>query len=48
MDEYFHKLDLIMIEQNNDFSISFLVTKKGSKNIKKYIKEVEQAFEFDN
>lgn len=48
MDKYSHKLQLKMIKWGQDFSISFLVTKKGEKNMDKYIRDVEKAFRFED
>jgi hypothetical protein len=48
MDKYSHKLELKMIKWGQDFSISFLVTKNGEKNINKYISDVEKAFWFED
>lgn len=48
MDKYLHKLELKMIKWDQDFSVSFLVTKKGEKNIDKYIRDVERAFWFED
>lgn len=39
---------LKMIKWGQDFSVSFLVTKKGEKNIDKYIRDVENAFLFED
>lgn len=48
MDKYTHKQDLIMVKWGEHLTVSFLVTKKGNKNIDKYIKEVEEAFWFED
>ena len=48
MDLYMHKMDLTMIKWGERLTVSFLVTKKGNKNIKKYIKDVEDAFWFED
>ena len=48
MDRYTHKMDLTMIKWGEHLTVSFLVTKKGNKNIEKYIKEVEEAFWFED
>lgn len=48
MDKYSHKLQLKMIKWGQDFSISFLVTKKGEKNMDKYIRDVEKAIRFED
>ena len=46
MEKYAHKFELIMIKWGEPLSVSFLVTDKGYKNIKEYIKDVEEAFRF--
>ena len=46
MDKYTHKRDLILVKWGQGITISFLVTKKGNRNIQKYIKDVEEAFRF--
>ena len=43
MGKYTHKMDLIMTKWGEHLTVSFLVTKKGNKNINKYIKDVEGA-----
>lgn len=48
MDKYSHKLQLKMIKWGQDFSVSFLVTKNGNKNINQYIRDVEKAFWFED
>lgn len=48
MNKYSHKLELKMIKWGQDFSVSFLVTKKGERNINKYIKDVENSFRFED
>ena len=48
MGKYIHKLDLMMIKWGERLTVSFLVTKKGNKNIEKYIKDVEDAFWFED
>ena len=48
MGKYVHKLELKMIKWGEDLTVSFLVTKKGNKNIEKYIKDVEEAFWFED
>ncbi|MEY8707521.1 hypothetical protein AALK94_09335 [Bacteroides faecichinchillae] len=48
MGKYTHKLELIMIKWGGNLTVSFLVTKKGNKNIEKYIKDVEEAFWFED
>ena len=48
MGKYIHKLDLMMIKWGERLTVSFLVTKKGNKNIEKYIKDVEEAFWFED
>ena len=46
MEKYTLKLGLTMIKWGQFITISFFVTEKGNKNIKKYIKDVEEAFWF--
>ena len=41
-------MDLMMIKWGEHLTVSFLVTKKGNKNIEKYIKDVEEAFWFED
>ena len=48
MGKYTHKRELIMIKWGKHLSVSFLVTDKGNKNIKEYIKDVESAFWFED
>lgn len=48
MGKFTHKLQLKMIKWGQDFSVSFLVTKKGEKKIDKYINDVEKAFWFED
>lgn len=48
MGRYTHKMDLTMIKWGEHLTVSFLVTKKGNKNIDKYIKDVEEAFWFED
>ena len=48
MGKYTHKLELKMIKWGQNLTVSFLVTKKGNKNINKYIKDVEEAFWFED
>lgn len=48
MGKYAHKFELIMIKWGEPLSVSFLVTDKGYKNIKEYIKDVEEAFRFED
>ena len=38
----------MMIKWGERLTVSFLVTKKGNKNIEKYIKDVEDAFWFED
>ena len=48
MGKYTHKMDLMMTKWGEHLTVSFLVTKKGNKNIEKYIKDVEEAFWFED
>jgi hypothetical protein len=48
MGKYTHKMELIMVKWGKSLSVSFLVTEKGNKNIKKYIRDVEKTFWFEN
>ena len=48
MSKYTHKLDMMIIKWGGQLNVSFLVTKKGNKNIDKYIKDVEEAFWFED
>ena len=48
MGKYTHMMDLMMIKWGEHLTVSFLVTKKGNKNIEKYIKDVEEAFWFED
>ena len=48
MSKYTHKRELIMIKWGENLTVSFLVTRKGNKNIEKYIKDVEEAFWFED
>lgn len=48
MGKYTHKRELIMIKWGEHLTVSFLVTKKGNRNIEKYIKDVEEAFWFED
>lgn len=48
MGKYKHKLELIMIKWGQKLTVSFLVTQKGKRNIDKYIKDVEEAFWFED
>lgn len=48
MGKYTHRLELIMIKWGENLSVSFLVTDKGKKNMKNYIKDVEEAFRFED
>ena len=48
MEKYTHKMDLMMTKWGEHLTVSFLVTKKGNKNIEKYIKDVEEAFWFED
>ena len=48
MGKYTHKMDLMMIKWEEHLTVSFLLTKKGYKQIDKYLKEVEEAFRFED
>ncbi|MDR1516486.1 MAG: hypothetical protein LBS52_00035 [Dysgonamonadaceae bacterium] len=48
MGKYTHEMDLFMVKWGGILSVSFLVTEKGNKNIQKYIKDVENAFWFED
>ena len=48
MGKYTHKMDLMMTKWGEHLTVSFLVTKKGNRNIEKYIKDVEEAFWFED
>ena len=48
MGKYTHKMDLMMTKWGEHLTVSFLVTKKGNRNIEKYIKDVEDAFWFED
>ena len=48
MGKYTHMMDLMMTKWGEHLTVSFLVTKKGNKNIEKYIKDVEEAFWFED
>ncbi|RHJ76818.1 hypothetical protein [Parabacteroides sp. AM08-6] len=47
-DKYRHRMDLIMVKWGKKLTVSFLLTKKGYKHINKYIKDVEEAFRFED
>ena len=46
--KYRHRLNLVMVKWGERFIVSFLLTRKGYRNIDKYIKDVEGAFWFDD
>lgn len=48
MGKFKHKQDLMMIKWGEHLTVSFLVTKKGQRNIEKYIRDVEEAFWFED
>lgn len=48
MGKFKHKQDLMMIKWGEHLTVSFLVTRKGKRNIDKYIKDVEEAFWFED
>ncbi len=48
MGKYTHKMDLMMIKWEEHLTVSFLLTKKGYKQIDKYLKEVKEAFRFED
>ena len=41
-------MDLMMIKWEEHLTVSFLLTKKGYKQIDKYLKEVKEAFRFED
>ena len=46
--KYRHRLELIMTKWGESLTVSFLLTKKGNRHIDKYIKDVEEAFRFED
>ena len=46
--KYRHRLDYIIVKWGEGFTVSFLLTRKGYRNIDKYITDVEGAFWFDD
>ena len=46
--KYRHRLDYIIVKWGESLTVSFLLTRKGYRNIDKYIKDVEGAFWFDD
>ena len=46
--KYRHRMELIMTKWGESLTVSFLLTKKGYRNIDKYIKDVEEAFQFED